>query len=737
MAFLWRWLNNLMQVRGQVLLFLKPPNPKTQSQILNVFLLPNNVPLEEVKAQQGDSVYIETSSECRLINRQSYSVHCPEANKIVPHIAECNLDYGPNYHPTFEIFLPANIEEVTITLQDPRNADVWKRRVELTGPGPAGIPKRIQDAKMKKIVLINILDDLREDEFKRFKWFLEKESLLSFRESELLEAERVETVDLMVEKYGISGTVKMMVKVLENMSKYDLMKKLLSSGTEGPGPSKTPVSSPPAKDAKMKKTVLINILDDLREDEFKRFKWFLEKESLLSFRESELLEAERVETVDLMVEKYGISGTVKMMVKVLESMSQYDLVKKLLSSGTEGESDVKPDPNTAETKMDVSEDVKKLKKPPSSFTPELKTESTQVSYRFRCPGPGGFQCTLTGLVFVVAQEAELLYRTVQWDESLLQSAGKTPAGPLFNIQCPEEAVCELHLPHCETKDDLRPEGLLSVIHITDDGMSVLEPLEITDTHVIVKVPHLSPFGLTLDLEFLGRFWNGKKPVTGEVLLFLRSLDRGLRVLDVFLLPSNIPLTEVAAQQGAAEYIKISSDCKLITGENYRLHCEPEDLHIQPEHAEFRSKYGPNFFATFEVFLTTNPETVTLKVQDQVKTDVWKRSVPLPGPRMEMRLAAEHRDPAEARDLAEARLLLARTEFINRVSNSLLDQLLNKLLDGGVVTDLEAESMRKHERAETARNVIDVVRKKGSEASLVLITALCELDPFLSRVLGLR
>ncbi|XP_022622196.1 uncharacterized protein LOC111237392 isoform X2 [Seriola dumerili] len=634
MAFLWRWLNNLMQVRGQVLLFLKPPNPKTQSQILNVFLLPNNVPLEEVKAQQGDSVYIETSSECRLINRQSYSVHCPEANKIVPHIAECNLDYGPNYHPTFEIFLPANIEEVTITLQDPRNADVWKRRVELTGPGPAGIPKRIQDAKMKKIVLINILDDLREDEFKRFKWFLEKESLLSFRESELLEAERVETVDLMVEKYGISGTVKMMVKVLENMSKYDLM-------------------------------------------------------------------------------------------------------KKLLSSGTEGESDVKPDPNTAETKMDVSEDVKKLKKPPSSFTPELKTESTQVSYRFRCPGPGGFQCTLTGLVFVVAQEAELLYRTVQWDESLLQSAGKTPAGPLFNIQCPEEAVCELHLPHCETKDDLRPEGLLSVIHITDDGMSVLEPLEITDTHVIVKVPHLSPFGLTLDLEFLGRFWNGKKPVTGEVLLFLRSLDRGLRVLDVFLLPSNIPLTEVAAQQGAAEYIKISSDCKLITGENYRLHCEPEDLHIQPEHAEFRSKYGPNFFATFEVFLTTNPETVTLKVQDQVKTDVWKRSVPLPGPRMEMRLAAEHRDPAEARDLAEARLLLARTEFINRVSNSLLDQLLNKLLDGGVVTDLEAESMRKHERAETARNVIDVVRKKGSEASLVLITALCELDPFLSRVLGLR
>ena len=76
-----------------------------------------------------------------------------------------------------------------------------------------------------------------------------------------------------------------------------------------------------------------------------------------------------------------------------------------------------------------------------------------VSCRFRCPGPGVFQCSLTGLVFVMALEAELLYRTVQWDESLLQSAGRKPAGMLFDIKCSEdEAVCQLHLPHCETKD---------------------------------------------------------------------------------------------------------------------------------------------------------------------------------------------------------------------------------------------------------------------------------------------
>uniref|UniRef100_A0A3B4UXT3 CARD domain-containing protein n=1 Tax=Seriola dumerili TaxID=41447 RepID=A0A3B4UXT3_SERDU len=336
-----------------------------------------------------------------------------------------------------------------------------------------------------------------------------------------------------------------------------------------------------------------------------------------------------------------------------------------------------------------------------------------VSYRFRCPGPGGFQCTLTGLVFVVAQEAELLYRTVQWDESLLQSAGKTPAGPLFNIQCPEEAVCELHLPHCETKDDsfdLNSNGLLSVVHISDDGLSILEPLKVTDTHVVVKVPHLSAFGLVWDT--VKRFLNIKLPVNGQVLLFVRPPDPWPPVLDVFLLQNNIPVSEVK--------LCISADCKLSIGQTYSVHCEPEDVEIQPE---FYSKYGPNFHPTFEVFLTSDPKKVTVMVQDKKKTEVWKRSFYLPG--------KEDSLPAEDR------LFLVRTQFINRVSDALLNQLLDKLLERGVVTDDEMQSARTKTRAEKARDVIDTVRRKGTEASSVLIAALYEVDQCLSRVLALR
>ncbi|XP_029373506.1 NACHT, LRR and PYD domains-containing protein 1b allele 3-like [Echeneis naucrates] len=347
-----------------------------------------------------------------------------------------------------------------------------------------------------------------------------------------------------------------------------------------------------------------------------------------------------------------------------------------------------------------------------------------------------FQCSLTGLVFVVDQEAELLYNTVQWDESLLQSAGKTAAGPLFNIHCPEDAVCELHLPHCETEDALPSEGLLSVVHITDDGMSFLKPLEITHSHVIVKVSHLSAFGLVWLGEMLQRLFNNKKPICGQLLLFLRPPARGIQILDVFLLPSNLPLSEVAAQQDDAVYIKISSDCKLIVDQRYSVLSDLEDFKIQPESAEFYLNYGPNFFPTFEVFLTPNTETLTLMVKQEEGTEVWKRSIPLPskGPKRE---TGQSSLPADDNLQAEERLCAVRAEFIQRVSDTVLNQLLDKLLQRGVISDEEMESARTKSRAEKAKDVIDSVRRKGREASSFLIAALCQLDEWLSRELSLR
>ncbi|XP_071356520.1 NLR family CARD domain-containing protein 3-like isoform X2 [Trachinotus anak] len=389
------------------------------------------------------------------------------------------------------------------------------------------------------------------------------------------------------------------------------------------------------------------------------------------------------------------------------------------------DSDVKLDPNTTDAKLDVSEDDTKLMRPPSSFTPEVQTESARVSYRFRCPGPGGFQCTSTGLVFVMAQEAELHYRTVQWDESLLQSAGSVAAGPLFSIQCPEDAVCELHLPHCETKDALLCEGLLSVVHITDDdGMSLLKPLEITNTHVIIKVPHLSSFGLVWALDVLWRILSNMKAINGQVLLFRppnHSAEK--QSLNVFLLPGNVPLEEVKAKHEDSLYIRKPSKCTLIKGQSYTVHC-PKAHRVQPKKDDFELDFGPNYHPTFEIILPAKEATVT--VRDQTHTDVWDCEVHLPGP-----------GPAETLSVpAEEKLRSVRTQFIDRVSEPVLRQLLDKLLQCGVVTDGELESaVETSTRAEKARVVIDTVRRKGSGASSALMSALCEVDQCLSTELN--
>lgn len=206
---IWRLWNNRKVIKSQILLFLRPPNPKTQRQSLNVFLLPRNVPLEEVTLYDKFQLHCQ----CKLLTRQQkkramqpdnpargsteepvikmfsflfrwawnteiqrISRHLPNANsskisitqstvhKLIKYNLtwvfqiigfgyptyfwyyrdpdtgaagfqreEFDLDFGPNYHPTFEIRLPLNTEEAMITIRDQTPTVVWEREVDLTG----------------------------------------------------------------------------------------------------------------------------------------------------------------------------------------------------------------------------------------------------------------------------------------------------------------------------------------------------------------------------------------------------------------------------------------------------------------------------------------------------------------------------------------------------------------------------------------------------------------------------
>ncbi|KAF3703932.1 Caspase-1 [Channa argus] len=103
----------------------------------------------QVRAQHLDSKYIKAPSKCKLFKDQNYSVHCPTAYIIQPEEEDFDLEFGPNYHPTFEIRLPIKIKEVTITVRDRKKAHVWKRVVDLTGPGSAETLSRKPEKKLK------------------------------------------------------------------------------------------------------------------------------------------------------------------------------------------------------------------------------------------------------------------------------------------------------------------------------------------------------------------------------------------------------------------------------------------------------------------------------------------------------------------------------------------------------------------------------------------------------------
>ena len=82
-----------------------------------------------------------------------------------------------------------------------------------------------------------------------------------------------------------------------------------------------------------------------------------------------------------------------------------------------------------------------------------------------------------------------------------------------------------------------------MVHITEEGVQLLEPLEVTRTHVVVNVSHLSLFGLVWTLRRIQEYLF---PTAAQVLLFLQPPERRTRRLNVVMVPGNVPVKEVTS-----------------------------------------------------------------------------------------------------------------------------------------------------------------------------------------------
>nr|XP_028268042.1 caspase recruitment domain-containing protein 18 [Parambassis ranga] len=103
--------------------------------------------------------------------------------------------------------------------------------------------------------LIDILGDLDEEQFQSFKWYLKAvkwNDISPIQVNQLSKAERLQTVDLMVQKYEEPGALEVTTIVLKKISRNDLMKKVQAlmktlggpdqADPPGPGPVSDPAS---------------------------------------------------------------------------------------------------------------------------------------------------------------------------------------------------------------------------------------------------------------------------------------------------------------------------------------------------------------------------------------------------------------------------------------------------------------------------------------------------------------
>ncbi|RVE75108.1 hypothetical protein OJAV_G00013470 [Oryzias javanicus] len=320
-----------------------------------------------------------------------------------------------------------------------------------------------------------------------------------------------------------------------------------------------------------------------------------------------------------------------------------------------------------------------------------------MSYRFRFSGSGMFQCSRTGLKFNITNNGEVKYRTLVWDPNLLESMNLQAGGPLLCIESPQGSINQLQLPHCEPE---LPSDSLSVLHITDDGTSLIQPVEVTQTHVIVDVPHLSVFGIVSSL--LQMFTT---KVNGQALLFLDSIDN-LHFIHVILLPSNVPKEEVKEFHRDSKFIKVPSQCVFYKDQTYSCHSDPEGFVIQPSKAEVSANYGPNYDTLFKMRLPSSTEEVTVIIKDEQGQDIWKYTLH----------KSEMRDHEHQNNLLHTeKLRQKRLEFIETVSDPTLNKLLLKMHRCGVITPSEEENIRaENHRSERARLLLDTVTNKGTK-----------------------
>ncbi|KAL7400807.1 hypothetical protein ABVT39_018180 [Epinephelus coioides] len=337
---------------------------------------------------------------------------------------------------------------------------------------------------------------------------------------------------------------------------------------------------------------------------------------------------------------------------------------------------------------------------------------------------GAFECSVSGLRWVCKEKVSFKYQFGSWEGHLdrLETMQYIPGGPLLDITVIAGKLDEAHLPHwiC-TEDNPTVLDKFAVLHIDTCGDIVEQVSEVTSSHVKLSQPAFSPRGVLMRAGFSVR-------IHCKVLIF-KTIRTSL-TLHVYVIPCDLALEEKIQNK------ELSSGYKMIQKpypakslkmrDYFTLTADKDTAVIYPEKLKLIYEWcGPNFF---EVFIDEPDSNFQLGLTHRTSGQVWTCAI----------RKDDYQNTGDVPVMSDKELARLRRKLVERVSRELINQLLDDLLEDDVLNDGEKDSILQENSndANRARLLIDVIRKKGREASRKLLTHLQSRDPMLCAELGL-
>ncbi|XP_030235933.1 uncharacterized protein LOC115560657 isoform X3 [Gadus morhua] len=281
----------------------------------------------------------------------------------------------------------------------------------------------------------------------------------------------------------------------------------------------------------------------------------------------------------------------------LEANEERDEEEEEVETGEDSSQEVLAEPASTGEEVHLKSQCEKCKAAQQSSDYEKVTPRKISKGRLlvQLEGKGTYECSATGLVFEVSEQALVRYSVLSWFQfsEFLQDSWR-PAGSVYDVDVvnKDSSVLKfIHFPHSLCLDEPLRDLSFSVLHVKERHADIESTVDFTASHVKWRVSSLSRLGLILISirSIFSSLWMVKHHA---LVLIYKELNKKYFILQVYLgsnSSSEIKAIEEQVLKARTNGIKITETYKHLTCRlEERFYClasEP-DGQIEPTNVEF-------------------------------------------------------------------------------------------------------------------------------------------------------